>query len=120
MEQQVRPRLGRRPAVSSNFPRAVCNLCGAGTVELDVKRVLVVALVVVVLFTGIPVVMGMSGADCADCDLGILLVGACVSAVLAAAVGVAVARRAVRLRVRRDVLAGLLAISRLYRPPRLA
>ncbi len=80
------------------------------------KCVLVVALVVVVLFTGIPVVMGMSGAECADCDLGILLAGACASAVLAATVGVALARRAVRLRVRPDLVAGLLATSGLYRP----
>lgn len=83
------------------------------------KRVLVVALVVVVLFTGIPMVMGMSGAECADCDLGILLAGACAFAGLAAAVGVALARRAVRLRVRPDVFAGLISTSGLYRPPRL-
>ncbi|MDQ3570517.1 MAG: hypothetical protein M3396_07835 [Actinomycetota bacterium] len=84
------------------------------------KRVVVLALVVVVLFTGIPVLMGMSGAECADCDLGILLAGACVSAVLAATVGVALARGAVLLRLRPDLFAGLLATSGLYRPPRLA
>lgn len=84
------------------------------------KRVLVIALVVVVLFTGIPMVMGMSGAECADCDLGILLAGACVSVVLAATAGVALARGALRLRLRPDLFTGLLATSGLYRPPRLA
>lgn len=89
-----------------------------GRVGLDVKAVFVVALVVVVLFTGIPVLMGMSGAECADCDLGTLLAGACISAVLAVTVGVAMARRALPLRVRPDLLASLLATSGLYRPPR--
>ncbi len=107
----------RRPPAAS--PGAVCHLWRRGSLELDVKRVLVVALVVVVLFTGIPVLVGMSGAECADCDLGILLAGACVSAVLAATVGVALARGAVLLRLRPDLFAGLLATSGLYRPPRL-
>ncbi len=92
----------------------------AGSVEPEVKRVLVAVLVVVALFTGIPVVMGMSGAECADCDLGILLAGACLFAVLAVAVAVAPARSAERLRGRPDFVAGLLATSGLYRPPRLA
>ncbi|MDP9070253.1 MAG: hypothetical protein M3N68_03010 [Actinomycetota bacterium] len=83
------------------------------------KRVLVVALVVVVLFTGVPVVMGMSGVECADCDLGILLAGACVSAVLAGMVGITLASLAVQLRLRPPVFAGLLATSGLDRPPRL-
>ncbi|MGH9151271.1 MAG: hypothetical protein ACRD03_02455 [Acidimicrobiales bacterium] len=84
------------------------------------KRALVVGLVIVVVITGIPVVVGMSGAACADCDLGVLLAGACVAAVLAAAVGIALARRTERLPARSEPLAGLLATSGLYRPPRLA
>lgn len=84
------------------------------------KRVVVITLVVVVIFTGIPVVMGMSGADCADCDLGILLAGACVSAFLAVRVGVTLARRAVPLRLGPELCTGLLTTSGLYRPPRLA
>ncbi|HVM02299.1 MAG TPA: hypothetical protein VM263_06480 [Acidimicrobiales bacterium] len=83
------------------------------------KRALVVGLVIVVVFTGIPMVMGMPGAECADCDLGVLLAGACV-AVLAAAVGIALARRSQRPPARSESLAGLLATSGLYRPPRLA
>lgn len=83
------------------------------------KRALVVGLVIVVVFTGIPVVMGMWGAECADCDLGVLLAGACV-AVLAAAVGIALARRRERPPAWSQPFAGLLAASGLYRPPRLA
>lgn len=116
---QKRDRSGRSPGAPA--PLALqCNVCRPGSVGLDVKPVLVVALVAVVLFTGIPVVMGMSGAECADCDLGILLAGACAFAVLTATVGVAFARHALRLRVRPDLFAGLLATSGLYRPPRLA
>ncbi len=90
-----------------------------GSLELDVKRLLVVALVVVVLFTGLPVVIGMSGMVCADCDVAVLLAGACVSAVLTAAVGLGLLRRGVRLRARSAAFEGLLATTGLYRPPRL-
>ena len=102
------------------FRRAPATCAVAGSVEPEVKRVLMAVLVVVVLFTGIPVVMGMSGAECADCDLGILLAGACLFAVLAVAVRPAPGRRAERLGARPDLFAGLLATSGLYRPPRLA
>lgn len=84
------------------------------------KRALVIALVVVVLLTGMPVAMAMPAADCADCDLGMLLGGACAFAVLAATAGVALARRGARLPAGRDPLAGRLCASGLYRPPRLA
>ena len=79
-----------------------------------------VALVVILILFGIPVIMGMSGVACVDCDFGILVAGACAFAVLAAAVGVVLARHAVRLRVRPDLLARVLAASGLYRPPRSA
>ena len=83
------------------------------------KHLLVVGLVVVVFFTGVPVVMGMSGVECADCELGILLAGACMSAVLAGMVGVALALLAVQLRLHPPAFAGLLATSGLDRPARL-
>lgn len=83
------------------------------------KRLLVVGLVVLVLFTGLPVVIGMSGMECPDCDAAVLLAGACVAAVLTATVGLALARRGVRLRVHSPVFEGLLATTGLYRPPRL-
>ena len=84
------------------------------------KRILVVALVVVVLFTGIPIVMGMPVMACADCDFGLLLGGACVFAVLAVVAGTALALLAVPMRLRPPVFAGLLLASAHYRPPRLA
>lgn len=83
------------------------------------KRVLVVALVVVVLFTGIPVVMGMPTADCVDCDLAMMAASSCIFGVLAAAVGVALVLLALQLRTRTPVFASLLSTSGLDRPPRL-
>lgn len=84
----------------------------------DMKRVLLVALVVVVLFTGIPVVMGMPMMACADCDLGIMA-GICIVAVLTGLVALTLTLLAARLAMRRPLFAGLLTSSGLYRPPRL-
>ena len=83
------------------------------------KRVVVVALVVVVLLTGIPVVMGMPLMECADCDLGTMASG-CILAVLTAIAALALSLLGVRLPVRSPSFARLLASSGLYRPPRLA
>ncbi len=84
------------------------------------KRVLVVALVAVVLLTGIPVVMAMPTADCVDCDLAMMVANSCIFGVLAAAVGVALVLLALQLRTRTPVFASLLVTSGLDRPPRLA
>ena len=84
------------------------------------ERLLVVVLVAVVLFTGIPVVMAMPAADCVDCELGMLVVSSCVFGVLAAAGGIALVLLALQLRARAPVFASLLATSGLERPPRLA
>lgn len=83
------------------------------------KKALLVALVVLVVLTGIPVVAGMPMADCAECDLGALAAGACLFAFLAAAAAFA-AQRGSELRRRRFGLLARLAASRLERPPRLA
>lgn len=99
---------------------ALWDRCRTGSLEFDVKRVLVVALVVVVLFTGIPVVMAMPTANCVDCDLAMMVASSCILGVLAAAVGVALVLVALQLRTRSPVFASLLATSRLDRPPRLA
>lgn len=85
----------------------------------DMKRVLLVALVVVVLFTGIPVVTGMPLMGCADCDLGTILSSSCILAVLTGLVALTLSLLAGTLAVRRPLFAGLLASSGLYRPPRL-
>jgi uncharacterized membrane protein len=84
------------------------------------KRALVVALVVVVLLTGIPMLMTMSATVCVDCDLGLVALSMCVLAVLAAMVAVAAGLFGVPLRTRNTVRASLLVASGLDRPPRLA
>lgn len=101
-------------------PRAACNLWGAGSLDLAVKRVLVVALIAVVLFTGIPLVVAMPMTDCGDCGVGLLVAGMCVFAVLAGAAAAALLLLALELRNRAAVSASLIATSGLYRPPRLA
>lgn len=83
------------------------------------KRVLLVALVVVVLFTGIPIFMGMPLMGCADCDLGTIVASSCILAVLTGIVALTLTLLAGTLAVCRPLFAGLLASSGLYRPPRL-
>jgi Mn2+/Fe2+ NRAMP family transporter len=85
-----------------------------------VKRALVVTLVLVVLFTGIPIVMGMPMVACSDCDLATIMANSCMLAVLTGLVAVALSLLAVRLATRPSMLAGLLLSSGLDRPPRLA
>ncbi len=84
------------------------------------KRLLVVLLVLVVLLTGIPLAMGMPVADCADCDLGVLAAGVCVSAILATAVALMAAQISAELRPRRFRFLTRLVADGLERPPRLA
>jgi len=91
-----------------------------GKLDFNVKRVLVVALVVVVLLTGIPVVMGMPMVACSDCDVATMAATSCMLAVLMGLVALALSLLAVRLAVRPPILAGLLVSSGLDRPPRLA
>lgn len=92
---------------------------GRGYDGVVVKHALVFALVVVVLFTGVPIVMGMPAMDCAECDFAVVLIGTCLPAVLTA-VGFALLLLAVRFREPTVILASLLAASGLDRPPRLA
>ncbi len=84
------------------------------------KRLLVVALVVVVMLTGIPVVMGMPLMACADCDLATIAATSCILAVLTAMVAIALTLLALRVSVRPALLEGLISSSGLDRPPRLA
>lgn len=84
------------------------------------KRALVMTLVLVVLFTGVPMLMVMSTTSCVDCDLALMFGSSCVLAVLAALVAVALALLGVPLRSRPALRASLLAASGLERPPRLA
>ena len=100
--------------------RSSPGVCRPGKLDVDVKRLLVVALVVVVLLTGSPLAMGMPGTDCVHCGLGLLVAGVCVFAVLTGMVAVALTLLGVQLRIRPAICSGLLATSGLDRPPRLA
>lgn len=82
-------------------------------------KVFLVALVVLVVLTGIPLVAGIPMADCAECDVGAVAAGACLFAFLAAAAAFAV-QLGSRLRRRRFSFLARLVDSRLERPPRLA
>jgi Na+/H+ antiporter NhaC len=84
------------------------------------KRALMIALIVAVLFTGFPVFMAMSATTCADCDFAMMAAGGCVLAVLAALAVLASAPLATPLRSSLALRASLLASSGLERPPRLA
>ena len=84
------------------------------------KKALVVLLVAVVLVTGLPILMGMSGmAACQDCGPAVL-VGSCTLAVLAAGITLALVLLALRLTRRRESVPLLLHSFLLERPPRLA
>jgi hypothetical protein len=91
-----------------------------GSIGSGMKRALVIALVLTVLLTGVPVLMVMSAATCADCDHALMAASACLLAVLAALVAVGIALFGVPLRMRPALRASLLTASGLDRPPRLA
>ena len=83
------------------------------------KRALFIALVVVVLMTGLPVLMGMAGmAVCADCGPGVLLPMMCVAALVGAAAVLPALLRS-RFRSRERLLRLALVTSVFERPPQL-
>ena len=85
------------------------------------KKAVVVLLVMVVIVTGLPIMMGMSGmASCPECQPGVLVGLACMLAVLAAGVALSLALLSQRLRRRPVVVRRLLQNFVLERPPRLA
>lgn len=84
------------------------------------KKAVVVALVVLLVIIGLPMLMpGMGGAHCADCGPATMAGPMCVAVLAAAAFAVLVA---IRRRARLEPLRrrGRLVDSLLYRPPRLA
>ena len=84
------------------------------------KRVLLVALVVLLVVIGLPVLMpGMSAAHCDDCGPAIAAGPLCTFVVLAALAHFAVLMQQ-RLRLRRLVMTGLLRAGVFDRPPQLA
>ena len=110
--QSVPGGLGRRG-------RSGCERYGA--VVVNWKKALVVALVVLLVLIGIPILMpGMSGAMCADCGPAIAVGEACSLLAVFAGLALALTVLAVRLRTRRDLLGDLLRSLELERPPQLA
>lgn len=84
------------------------------------KKALVVSLVVIVMVTGLPVPMGMSGmAECHECDQAFVAMG-CALAVLAVGVALFVLLAGIRLRPRDDLSRLRLYAFLFERPPRLA
>lgn len=85
------------------------------------KKALFVVLIVVVVVTGLPLVMGTPAmAACQDCGPAVAVAQSCTVAVLAAAGGLVLALIALRLRSREEIVRLLLLGSLLERPPRLA
>ena len=84
------------------------------------KKALVIVLVVLVVVTGMPILMGGMGgmAACQDCGPAVL-VGGCTLAVLAAGVSLALVMLVTRLRSRSESIPRLLHSFLLERPPRL-
>lgn len=85
----------------------------------EVKRFVLIALVVIIVLTGVPLLMAMPGmADCADCGIGMLVTSTCL-AVLVALTSLQIALAAARWKAAVLEIQGLLAACRLDRPPRL-
>lgn len=84
------------------------------------KKALVILLLVVIVFTGLPIMMGMAGmAMCQDCGPAVLMIS-CTLAILAASAAFALSLFAIRSRSRREPARLLLHSFLLERPPRLA
>lgn len=84
------------------------------------KKALVVVLVVLVVATGLPILMGMSGmAMCQDCGPA-LVSASCGFAVLVAGVTLVLTLLSLRLRSRGEIIRLLLHSFLLDRPPQLA
>ena len=96
-------------------------LGGRTTVTAAVTvKALLVALVVLLVLVGIPVLMpGMGGAVCRDCGSAVSAGQAC-SALLVSVFALAIALMGVRLRTRRHRYGDLLRSLELYRPPQMA
>jgi hypothetical protein len=85
------------------------------------KKALVVALVVLLVLIGIPILMpGMGGAMCHDCGAAITAGQACSLLAVLAGFALALALMVSRFRTRRDLLWDLLRFLEPDRPPQLA
>lgn len=84
------------------------------------KKALLIALVVVIVLTGAPILMGgMGGAMCPDCGPAVVARACADFAVFSPAV-LLLLILAIRLRRRDQLVSSLVLVSRLERPPRVA
>jgi uncharacterized membrane protein YhaH (DUF805 family) len=84
------------------------------------KKALVVALVVLLVVIGIPILLpGMGGAMCHDCGPAVAAAQACSLFAVLAGLALAISMLAVRVRTRRDLLWDLLRSLEFERPPQL-
>ena len=85
------------------------------------KKALVVALVVLLVLIGIPILMsGMGGAMCADCPPALTAAQACSLLAVLAGLALALSLLAIRFRTRHAFLFDLLRVVTVDRPPQLA
>lgn len=84
------------------------------------KKALLILLVVVIVLTGIPILMGAPGmAMCSECGPAVAAGAGCMLAFIAAALAFAIALLAQRARSRGQLLQPVLLSFLLERPPRL-
>lgn len=84
------------------------------------KKAFVILLLVVIVFTGLPILMGMSGmAMCQDCGTAVLMASCTVAILTAGAALALLVILASLLRSRREPVRLLLHSFLLERPPRL-
>ena len=88
---------------------------------MDWKKVLLVALVVILIVIGLPMLMpGMGGGSmCADCGPALSIQSACELAAVLGGLLLVIALATQRLRMRRDELRLLLRAVLFDRPPQL-
>ena len=92
---------------------------GGGVVSW--KKILVVALVVLLVVIGIPILMpGMGGAMCHDCGPAVAAAHTCGLFTVLALFALAITVLAARVRARRHLLGDLLRSLDFERPPQLA
>ncbi len=104
---------GVRPPPGEGTPADACYVGG------DVKKGLLIALVILVVLTGIPVVIAMPGMACQDCGSAALLAGSgCALIVLAFSLFLLFGSQF--LRARREQGLRFVPSYALERPPRLA
>jgi len=85
------------------------------------KKVLLVALVVLLVVIGLPMLMpGMGSATCADCGPAVMAGPVCVLAAILTGFALLILVTAQRVRLRRDDLFELLRAVAFERPPQLA